>query len=132
MSTATASDIAKQIVLIYVCPAAGMVIANFMFTAPVRDVRAAVSAGSLGALNPTPWAVMTGNCLGWVVYSFLIQNQFLFWANCPGLILSIWLNMAAAKLQYCDRLKQTMRRSFVELLDRNRSSFALPSSGEGI
>jgi len=40
--------------------------------------------------------------------------------------------MAAAKLQYCDRLKHSMRRSFVELLDRNRSSFALPSSGERI
>ena len=39
--------------------------------------------------------------------------------------------MAAAKLQYCDRLKHSMRRSFVELLDRNRSSFALPSSDKG-
>lgn len=37
--------------------------------------------GSLGDLNPTPWAVMTGNCTGWIVYSFLLKvlcNNFLF------------------------------------------------------
>jgi len=34
-------------------------------SAPVKDVRAAVGNGTLGVLNPTPWAVMTGNCIGW-------------------------------------------------------------------
>eukprot|EP00581_Thalassiosira_minuscula_P011223 CAMPEP_0183722960 /NCGR_PEP_ID=MMETSP0737-20130205/14741_1 /TAXON_ID=385413 /ORGANISM="Thalassiosira miniscula, Strain CCMP1093" /LENGTH=236 /DNA_ID=CAMNT_0025953207 /DNA_START=373 /DNA_END=1083 /DNA_ORIENTATION=- len=38
--------------------------------------------------------------------------------------------MAAAKLQYCDRIKSSMRSSFVHLLDSNRRSFALPSNGE--
>lgn len=104
----------------------GCIIANFMFSAPFKDVRRAVERGSLGNLNPTPWAVMTGNCTGWVTYSYLIQNQFVFWANAPGLILSIWLNMAAAKLQYCDRMAISMRSSFIQLLDTNRQSFVLP------
>ena len=80
----------------------------------------------MGHLNPTPWAVMTGNCIGWLIYSYLINNLFLFFANAPGLILSVWLNMAAAKLQYSDRISKGMRASFVELLDRNRQSFRVP------
>jgi len=89
-------------------------------------VREAVRKGTLGPLNPTPWAVITGNCIGWVTYSYLINNLFVFFANAPGLILSVWLNMAAAKLQYSDRISKGMRASFVELLDRNRQSFRMP------
>ena len=94
--------------------------------APFKDVREASMRGTLGHLNPTPWAVMTGNCIGWLTYSYLINNLFLFFANAPGLILSVWLNMAAAKLQYSDRISKGMRASFVELLDRNRQSFRMP------
>jgi len=43
---------------------------------------------------------MTGNCLGWVSYAVATQNLFVLFSNAPGLILSIWLNMSAAKLQY--------------------------------
>jgi len=38
--------------------------------------------------------------LGWVAYSVVTQNMFVLVSNAPGLILSIWLNMGAAKLQY--------------------------------
>lgn len=58
--------------------------------------------GSLGDLNPTPWAFMTGNCLGWVAYSYLTEDLFVLFANAPGLILSVWLNCGAIKLQYYD------------------------------
>lgn len=125
-------------------------------------MKEAVRKGTLGNLNPTPWAVMSklfmyvytphnimpicnislglcllqyhitiaGNCIGWVTYSFLINNLFVFGANMPGLILSVWLNMAAAKLQYSDRIAKDMRKSFVQLLDRNRQSFRLlPGTG---
>ncbi len=34
--------------------------------------------------------------------------------------------MAAVKLQYCDRISQSMRSSFVQLLDNNRKSFKTP------
>ena len=70
---------------------------------------------------------IAGNCIGWVTYSFLIRNLFVFGANMPGLILSVWLNMAAAKLQYSDRIAKDMRKSFVQLLDRNRQSFRMLS-----
>lgn len=54
-----------------------------------------------------------------------MKNWFVFWANAPGFILSIWLNMAAAKLQYCDRMSNDMRSSFVRLLESNRRSFVI-------
>eukprot|EP00956_Cyclotella_meneghiniana_P024714 scaffold50014_cov66-Cyclotella_meneghiniana.AAC.6 len=54
---------AEEIVLQYVCPAFGMIAANIMFAAPFNDVRQAVSRGTLGHLNPTPWAAMTGVCV---------------------------------------------------------------------
>ena len=50
----------------------------------------------------------------------LYQNWFIFWANAPGLIMSIWLNMAAAKLQYCDRLSHDMRSSVVSYLEKSQ------------
>jgi hypothetical protein len=59
-----------------------------------------------------------------------LQNQFVFWANAPGFILSIWLNMAAAKLQYSDRMATSMRASFVQLLDSNRQSLRQHASAK--
>jgi solute carrier family 50 protein (sugar transporter) len=49
---------------------------------------------------------MTGNCLGWVIYAYYTADPFVLAANIPGLILSIWLNSGAAKLQYAERWRQ--------------------------
>jgi solute carrier family 50 protein (sugar transporter) len=48
---------------------------------------------------------------------------FMFVANAWGFMVSIWLNMAAVKLQYSDRMSTSLRLSFVQLLDDNRKSF---------
>jgi len=50
---------------------------------------------------------MTGNCLGWIAYSFVTNNPFIFSANAPGFILSIWLNDGALKLQYQSRCQKS-------------------------
>ena len=50
--------------------------------------------------KPTPWAFMLGNCFGWLTYSVLIQNLFVFFGNAPGLCISLWLNLQASKMQY--------------------------------
>lgn len=47
--------------------------------------------------------MMTGNCLGWVVYGYYKHDVFVVVANVPGLVLSIWLNSGASKLQYYER-----------------------------
>ena len=68
--------------------------------APVYDLREALKRGRLGNLNPVPWAVMTGNCLGWAAYGYYTKDPFVLASNMPGLVLSFWLNSGAAKLQY--------------------------------
>eukprot|EP00545_Synedropsis_sp_CCMP1620_P005943 CAMPEP_0119017388 /NCGR_PEP_ID=MMETSP1176-20130426/16416_1 /TAXON_ID=265551 /ORGANISM="Synedropsis recta cf, Strain CCMP1620" /LENGTH=241 /DNA_ID=CAMNT_0006971099 /DNA_START=46 /DNA_END=771 /DNA_ORIENTATION=- len=74
--------------------------ASLMFAAPIFDLREALQRGSFGNLNPVPWAAMTGNCLGWVAYSYYTKDPFVLASNVPGLILSFWLNSGASKLQY--------------------------------
>jgi solute carrier family 50 (sugar transporter) len=103
-----------QILLEYVCPLCGIITGNLMFFAPYADARrAARSRYSLGAddLNPTPWAFMLGNCFGWVVYGILLHNYFVFFANIFGFVLSIWLNMVAIKLQFCEHRSREMIQS---------------------
>merc|ERR1719203_22926 len=90
----------EDVILNFACPAAGVILANAVFSAPVKSLQKALKECELGDLNPMPWAFMTGNCVGWVTYSFLIQDYFVFLANAPGIIISIWLNFGAIKLQY--------------------------------
>lgn len=95
-----------------------------MWTAPVRAVRRANREGRLGDLNPTPWAFMAGNCVGWIAYSFLIDNLFVFFANVFGFLLSVWLNLQAIKLQYGDFRSNEVKRSIVLALEEvSRRSF---------
>jgi len=94
----------------------GAILATVMFGAPILDLRRALIQGKLGDLNPFPWAMMTGNCLGWVVYGYYQgHDPFIVAGNLPGLVLSLWLNSGAAKLQYQEqkelqRLQQQRQR----------------------
>lgn len=105
-------------------PGLGVVSATFMFAAPLLDVLQANQRGRLGDLNPTPWAFMLGNCCGWVFYSFVIQNLFVFFANGPGFLLAAWFNLQAIKLMYGDFRSQEERKSIVMALDEESSKFA--------
>mmetsp|Transcript_21049 Transcript_21049/g.31777 ORF Transcript_21049/g.31777 Transcript_21049/m.31777 type:complete len:317 (+) Transcript_21049:33-983(+) len=114
---------AKDVILEYICPALGTVLAYIMFLAPYGSVKKASATGSLGDLNPTPWAFMLGNTVGWVAYSFLLNNYWIYFGSCPGLIISVWLNLVAAKLQCQEYRVKEMRRSFVDCLEKYGSSF---------
>jgi len=111
----------SEIVLQYVCPSLGMVVANMMFLAPLKDLQSAVTKGSgLGDLNPTPWAFMLGNCLGWTAYGVLISNWFVFWANYPGFLIACWLNLGAVKLLYSSHHQAEARKSLVDFLSSSQ------------
>lgn len=99
-----------------------------MFAAPYRDVCKAYRNGRLGDLNPTPWAVMLGNCCGWVTYSIVIGNLYVFFGNSPGFILSVWLNLQAIKLQYGDHMAGEVRRSIVYALEESSRPLTLPET----
>jgi len=84
----------------FVCPTLGAILANALFAAPISSLMLALSERSLGDLNPVPWAFMSGNCIGWVAYSYLKKDPFIFIANGPGILVSLWLNAGAMKLQF--------------------------------
>ena len=122
----------QVLILEYICPALGMIAANIMFAAPFKDLKKAIKKGDLGDLNPTPWAFMLGNCLGWVTYAFLLRNPWVFFGNCPGLLMSIWFNLGAVKLSYHKYHAQEMRESVVQLLvnEGNSGSFLISRSDQ--
>ena len=95
----------KIIISEYVCPSLGCFIASAVFAAPIHDLSKALKLGSLGNLNTVPWSIMTGNCLGWCSYAYCTNDPFVLAANLPGLILSFWLNIGAAKLQYLKQIQ---------------------------
>jgi solute carrier family 50 protein (sugar transporter) len=120
----------REIILEIICPAFGVILANVMFIASYKDVKLAVARGSLGDLNPTPWAFMLGNCCGWMIYSFLLQNLWVFFADAPGFVLSVWLNLGAAKMQYQDHRATEMRKSFANYLGKSQKE--LQSSSKAL
>ena len=90
-----------------VAPTIGVILSTLTFSAPITSLRSAVQAGSLGDLNPTPWAFMLGNTVGWIAYSFITGDMYVFFANVFGLIFSIYLNIGAMKLQYYDDVRRS-------------------------
>lgn len=102
----------------------GVILATAMFAAPVEDLRSALTKGELGNLNPFPWVMTTGNCLGWVAYGYVTTDPFVLAANVPGLVVSIWLNSGAAKLQY-QQLRQDVASQVTVLTEQWDASPAL-------
>lgn len=94
--------------LLRVCPTAGCVLAALMFCAPLRDLNDCLQRGSLGTMNPIPWAVAVGNTFGWLFYGLITKDVFVLAANLPGLFINIWLCYGAVKLQYYRRQKSTI------------------------
>lgn len=109
----------SYIFLDYICPSIGITLSCSMVSAPVKALMQSLERGSLRELNPTPWALMTGHAIGWVYYSFLISDFFIFAANAPGLLVSMWLNTNACKLQYLNQMKQRVMSQPTKSTTRN-------------
>jgi solute carrier family 50 protein (sugar transporter) len=122
---------ASKIILEYVCPGAGTLTAMLMWVAPWKDIQQATARGQLDDLNPLPWAFMLGSCIGWIAYSVLIQNIFVLVSTLPGLLLSVYYNMQAIKLQFHEDRLTDMRKSIISALEvehwQQSQAFVLPS-----
>ena len=107
-----------DVVLQHVFPLLGVVTGTFMSFAPYRAVlHATRSDGNLGDINPTPWIFMLGNCCGWLTYSFITLNVYVFVTNAPGFILSIWLNIQAIKLSYENYRSNELQQAIIAALE---------------
>jgi len=107
----------QDFILQQVVPTVGLITGTFMTFAPYRAVLKASRDGTLGDLNATPFVFMLGNCCGWLAYSFLLKNVFVFLGNAPGFILAIWLNIQAIKLQYENHRSHELQSSIIEALE---------------
>ena len=121
---------AQEIVLSFVFPTLGIFTGLSWFTSPIKAVQEANRRGTLGDLNPTPWSMMLGNCIGWVCYAYLYafrwyatQNPVdlagaitLLIPNATGLVLSVWFYLCASKLQYHSWLAKDIRSSVAEFV----------------
>lgn len=79
-------------------PTLSVIINNIMFLTPMLAVLDARKKGSLGDLNPLPFAMIVLTTIGWVYYSIMLQNYFLFFANCPGMIMGFFFSLSSIKL----------------------------------
>mmetsp|Transcript_24147 Transcript_24147/g.56962 ORF Transcript_24147/g.56962 Transcript_24147/m.56962 type:complete len:276 (-) Transcript_24147:2449-3276(-) len=104
----------NKIVFEYACPTIGIFISTALYSAPVKSLAVALERKSLGALNPTPWGILMGNCLGWLAYAYYSGDPFVLASNVPGMLVSVWLNTGASKLQYYAEVKPISESNSVE------------------
>jgi 23S rRNA-/tRNA-specific pseudouridylate synthase/uncharacterized protein with PQ loop repeat len=105
-----------EVFYLYVCPTFGSILSTMMFAAPVNDLRRALREGDFGVLDPFPFVMMAGNCLGWIIYGHLLMDPFLVAANMAGFLCSVWLNMGSAKIQYHQLQKLQNERNLATLV----------------
>jgi len=118
----------------YVLPVFTVGIVNWMFAAPLKTLWEQNKVGTLGFLNPTPWVFMFGNCFAWVTYAMVIDKGIdyrvtMLLANGPGLVLSVYLNICACKLQYQDYMSGKMKEEFVKFLYEQMESGSMHVGG---
>lgn len=120
----------KDILLNIVCPAFGCILGVTMFSAPIKSIKSALDkANGLGPLNPTPFAAMLGNTIGWVAYGFIQNDLWITIPNGIGMFISIWLNLSTVKLMYQSKASAQIRSSMVSILGNNHEmSKSLKSS----
>lgn len=92
-----------------VAPAVGAVLTNGMFLAGVPAVQAARDKGSLGALNPLPFAMVLVNCVAWTSYGMLGGDPFVVVGNLPGVFVGFWMYTTAQKVGTAEQRQQLVR-----------------------
>eukprot|EP01038_Epipyxis_sp_PR26KG_P009753 gene9753-13120_t len=78
---------------LYLCPALGVAICTGMWLSPWSAVMQCRNSRDMDSLNPLPFVATVFNCLGWTIYGCQKQDYFLFWANCPGVVLGMYYSI---------------------------------------
>ncbi|KAK4522973.1 hypothetical protein GAYE_PCTG33G0863 [Galdieria yellowstonensis] len=73
-----------------IAPLCGVIISNLLFLAPMKSVLEVRSIEDIGPLNPIPYCFIFGSTSGWLLYGASVTNFYIWWANCPGLLLAIF------------------------------------------
>ncbi|EME26037.1 uncharacterized protein Gasu_63060 [Galdieria sulphuraria] len=73
-----------------IAPLCGVIISNLLFLAPMKSVLEVRNNEDIGPLNPVPYCFIFGSTSGWLLYGASVKNFYIWWANCPGLLLAIF------------------------------------------
>ncbi|CAK0734024.1 hypothetical protein CVIRNUC_000372 [Coccomyxa viridis] len=84
----------KEFVAADIAPILACVLALVRFLVPTREVLTVRRDGNLGELNPVPFCAAILNTSGWVAYSVLEGDLFIFFGDAPGLLCSIWMTFS--------------------------------------
>lgn len=79
-----------DLVTLYLVPTMGSIIGILMFLAPMPDVLRVRKDGRMGELNPVPYPAILANCIGWVVYSYMVRDWFIFVPNEVGMLIGLF------------------------------------------
>ena len=112
----------------YICPTIGCILSTLTFGAPINSLKSCLKRSTLGDLNCTPWAFAFGNTVGWLAYSYITLDIFVFFSNAPGLVITTWLNIGAMKLQYHEELIRNPSFRGVEMIDGDGEEDSLNQS----
>ena len=76
-----------------VAPVIGLTLANVMFFSGVPAMLKCKKESSLGDMNPGPFPLILANCVGWMSYSLLIHDYFLFFGNAPASMVGMYFTL---------------------------------------
>ena len=82
-----------DVFLSIVAPVIGVTLANVMFFSGVPAMLRCKREGMLGDMNPSPFPVVLANCVGWMGYSLLIHDYFLFVGNAPASMVGMYFTL---------------------------------------
>ena len=100
-ATVTMSTVG-EVFLNVVAPVIGLTLANVMFFSGVPAMLRCKREGSLGDMNPGPFPVVLANCVGWMGYSLLIHDYFLFFGNAPASMVGMYFTLVGYGLSAPD------------------------------
>jgi solute carrier family 50 protein (sugar transporter) len=106
-----------EVFLNVVAPVIGLTLANVMFFSGVPAMLRCKREGSLGDMNPGPFPVVLANCVGWMGYSLLIHDYFLFFGNAPASMVGMYFTLVGYGLSApASETRRTMERLVMGLM----------------
>ena len=106
-----------EVFLNVVAPVMGLTLANVMFFSGVPAMLRCKRDGALGDMNPGPFPVVLANCVGWMGYSLLIHDYFLFFGNAPASMVGMYFTLVGYGLSAPDsETRRLMERTVMGLM----------------
>jgi solute carrier family 50 (sugar transporter) len=100
------------------CPAFGTVLCVIMWFSSLSSILRVRQDKNLGSLNPIPYGIAALNCIAWVLYSILLHDYYIFFANLFGVALAFFYAITGLVLLH-------KRGDHADMITFNRLEFIL-------